>query len=98
MSEVKLDVEVPEELLDLLGRCKLSARDRAGQVRAALAIYLLLAGKASVGKAAELAGYRRIDFRRLLQDLGLPLVVYDREEFQRDRSAIEALERRRKSG
>jgi predicted HTH domain antitoxin len=98
MSEVKLDVKVPEELLDLLGRSKLSARDRAGQVRAALAIHLLLAGEISGGKAAELAGQRRADFEDLLRDLGLPLVAYDREEFQRDRPAIEALERRRKSG
>lgn len=90
--------EVPGELLDLLGRSKLSARDRAGQVRGALAIHLLLAGEVSVSKAAELAGQRRADFENLLQDLSLPLVVYDREEFQRDGTAIEALERRRKGG
>jgi hypothetical protein len=43
MTQVKLDdVELPGELLDLLGRSRLSTRDRAGQIRTALAIHLFI--------------------------------------------------------
>lgn len=98
MVQVKLDdVEVPGELLDLLGRSRLSARDRAGQIRAALAIHLFIVGEISLGRAAELAGERRADFVSLLKELGVPVVQYGKEQYEQDIESVEALERRPKS-
>jgi len=95
MVQVKLDdVEVPEELLQILGRSRLAARDRAGQIRAALAVHLFLAGEVSLGKAAELTGESRSGFERLLDELGLPSVQYDGQEYQRDLKSVETLEKR----
>jgi predicted HTH domain antitoxin len=90
--QVKLDdVEVPGELLDLLARSRLSTRDRAGQIRVALAIHLFIAGEISLGRAAELAGERRADFVRLLTELGIPVVRYGMKEYRQDLASIEAL-------
>jgi predicted HTH domain antitoxin len=98
MVQVKLDdVEVPGELLDLLGRSRLSTRDRAGQVRVALAIHLFITREISLGRAAELAGERRADFVNLLKELGVPVVQYGKEQYQQDLESIEALERQQKS-
>ncbi len=98
MAQVKLDdVEVPGELLDLLGRSRLPTRDRAGQIRAALAIHLFITGEISLGRAAELAGERRADFVSLLKELGVPAVQYGKEQYQQDLESIEALERHQKS-
>ena len=98
MVQVKLDdVEVPGELLDLLGRSRLSTRDRAGQVRVALAIHLFITGEISLGRAAELAGERRASLVSLLKELGVPVVLYGKEQCQQDIESIEALERQQKS-
>ena len=97
MTQVKLEVEVPEELLSLLSGSGLSARDRAGQIRAALTIHLFLVGEISLGKAAELFGEGRTQFEDLLLRLGLPLVQYDEEDYRQDMDAIKVLERRQKS-
>lgn len=98
MAKVRLDdVEVPGELLDLLGQSRLSARDRAGQVRVALAIHLFITGSVSLGRAAELAGERRSGFVSLLKELGVPVVLYGKDQYQKDIKSIEALERQQKS-
>ena len=96
MAKVRLDdVEVPAELLDLLGRSRLSTRDRAGQVRVALAIHLFITEEISLGRAAELAGERRAGLVSLLNELRVPVVLYGKEQCQQDIESIEALERRR---
>jgi predicted HTH domain antitoxin len=94
MTQVKLDdVELPGELLDLLGRSRLSTRDRAGQIRTALAIHLFIVGEVSLGRAAELAGEPRAAFVALLKELGVPVVRYGMEQYEEDLRAIQALER-----
>jgi predicted HTH domain antitoxin len=93
----QVNVEVPEELLRLLGRSRLAKRDRGRQICVALAIHLLLVGEVSLGKAAELAGEPRATFEDLLLELGLPLVQYDASDYQDDLRTIEALEQRKKS-
>lgn len=98
MANVRLDVEVPQELVELLGRSSLSARSRSVQVRVALAIHLFLTAEVSFARAAELAGESRGDFEQLLVDLGLPLVVYGREEYEQDDRSLSALEREPPNG
>lgn len=95
--QVKLDdVEVPGELLELLGRSRLATRDLAGQIRVALAIHLFIVGEISLGRAAELAGERRADFVGLLGELGVPVVQYGKEQYEQDLGTIKSLEGQQK--
>lgn len=84
-------IEVPEEILDLLRASRLKERSEADQVKAALAIHLFLEEVISIGKAAQLAGENRIEFERLLVDMGLPVVRYDLADYQQDLQTIERL-------
>jgi predicted HTH domain antitoxin len=95
MTDVKLDVVVPEELLNLLAKSRLANLDRAGQVRAALAIHLFVTGEISIGKAAELSGENRIAFQLLLRELGIPAVRYGTKDYEDDMRTIEKLKRER---
>jgi predicted HTH domain antitoxin len=88
-------VDVPEELLDLLGRSRLGRRAGSDRVRAALALHLFLDGLVSVGKAAELAGVPRLEFEWLLVEMGLPTVRYDLADYEHDLRGLAEAERRR---
>lgn len=95
MASVTTTVEVPEELAELLSTSKLSSLSRDDQVRVALAIHLFVAGEVSIGKASELSGMGRVAFADLLVELGIPTVIYDQEEYERDLRTLDALEKRR---
>ena len=88
-------IEIPAELLDLLQQSRLGARTTTDQVTAALAIHLFLEEVISIGKAAELAGVPRLEFERLLVEMGLPVVRYDLADYEQDLKGIADAERRR---
>lgn len=50
--------------------------------RLAIAIYLYLRKRVSLGKAAEIAGMSRWDFIELLSKLGIPIINYPPEELE----------------
>jgi predicted HTH domain antitoxin len=87
-------VEVPEELLDQLKRSRFAKVGDAERVRVALAIQLFVGDEISVGRAAELAGYRLVEFHDLLRELDVPTAVYDQEEYDRDQPAVDSLRER----
>jgi len=87
-------VGIPEELIDQLGKSALASRDETERVRVALAIHLFTAEQVSLGRAAELAGYPLVDFQDLLCSLGIPVVIYDRDEHDRDQRAVDLLRER----
>ena len=86
-------IEVPEEILNLMHDSRLGQRPPQDQIRAALAIHLLLEGVISIGKAAQLSGEPRVDFEWLLSKMGLPIVVYDILDYEQDLQAISQAER-----
>lgn len=86
-----VSVDVPEELLELLARSGLPGLDHAERVRVALGIELFALERVTLGRAAELAGYRLVDFQELLRELRIPVVIYDREEYERDQPAVDRL-------
>lgn len=88
-------IDVPDDLLALLGQSRLATRPQADRITLALAIQLCQEGVISVGKAAELAGESRWDFEQLLVEMGLPVVRYDEFEAGRDRRNWAAWQRRR---
>lgn len=87
-------VGIPEELIDQLGQSALASLDEPERVRVALAIHLFTSEQVSLGRAAELAGYPLVNFQDLLRSLGIPFVVYDRDEYDRDQKAVELLRER----
>lgn len=89
-----IPVDVPQELLDHLAQSGLSKVEGPRRVRVALAIVLFASGQVSIGRAAELAGYPLVDFQELLRELDMPVVVYDREEYERDQKAADLLRER----
>lgn len=84
-------VGIPQELIDQLGQPALASLDEAECVRVALAIHLFTSEQVSLARAAELAGYPLVDFQDLLRRLGSPLVIYDRDEYDRDQRAVNLL-------
>ena len=87
-------VEIPQELLTQLARSRFAKVGDTERVRVALAIQLFVGDEISVGRAAELAGYPLVEFYDLLRELGIPVVVYDREEYERDQPAVDRLRER----
>lgn len=87
-------VDVPQELFDQLAHSRFAKVGDAERVRVALAIQLFVGDEISVGRAAELAGYHLVEFYDLLRELGIPVVVYDREEYERDQPAVDRLRER----
>lgn len=87
-------VDVPQELLDQLAQSALARLDQPHRVRVALAIHLFTTEQVSVGRAAELAGYPLGEFQDLLRELGIPVVIYDQEEYERDQPAVDRLRER----
>lgn len=87
-------VEVPQELMNQLGQSALASLDESQRVRVALATHLFTSDLVSLGRAAELAGLPLIDFQDLLNSLGIPIVIYDRDEYDRDQEAVARLRER----
>lgn len=89
-----ISVDIPQELMDLLGQSALAGLDEPGRVRVALAIHLFTSEQVTLGRAAELAEYALVDFQDLLRQLDIPVVIYDREEYERDQDAVDRLRER----
>ena len=80
-----LEIEVPDELIELLG-----LEESKKEAKEALVLDLVRRGKISKGKAAELLGLSLWDLPKLLAKYRIPWFDYDPEELKRD---IEALQR-----
>jgi predicted HTH domain antitoxin len=89
-------VGVPEELIDQLGQSALASVDGADRVRVALAVHLFASEQVSIGRAAELAGYPLVEFQDLLASLDIPVVVYNRDDYDRDEKSANLLRERLK--
>lgn len=84
-------IGIPQELIDQLGQSALASLAEPERVRVALAVHLFASEQVSLGRAAELAGYALADFQELLGTLGIPAVIYDRDEYDRDQKAVDLL-------
>jgi predicted HTH domain antitoxin len=95
---MKLDVDVPQELIDLLAQSKLAQLEPDRQVQVALALHLFVSGEVSRGRAAELAGLRYLEFDHVVLALGLPTVEYGPEQLAEDMAFADEVARRHKAG
>jgi len=86
-----IEVEIPEDLLELLKHSRLGDRSVSQQIRFAMAIHLLQQGIISTGKAASIAGEPRATFELMLGEMGIPAVTYTLEDYRNDREASRKL-------
>jgi predicted HTH domain antitoxin len=80
MTTTTLIVELPEELLNLLG----SPEDAAAKTREILVAEFLREGRLSQGQAARLLGVTRWDILDLMARLGIPSGPETAEEMRRE--------------
>ena len=85
MSKVTLELDVPSELLAMLGRTKSSV---AEAVTTFSILGLYLERNISSGKAAELMGIHKSEFIRLLAHKGVPYFDYQDEELDEEFHAV----------
>lgn len=69
-----IEMEVPS---DVLAALKIGRQDFSHYMRLAAAIAYFQEKKLSLGKAAQLAGYNRLDFLDILAQRGLVVFDYD---------------------
>lgn len=79
-------VELPGELLDLLGSEEEARRD----TRIAVVLDLVRRGRISRAKAAELLGLALWDLPALLAQYRIPWFDYSRDDVERDLEALRA--------
>ena len=88
-------VDLPADLLDLLSASRLVTELDSEPIRVALAMFLFVTERVSIGRAAELSRLPYVDFRERLIEVGLPTVFYGEEEHREDLATIERLRRPR---
>ena len=86
MGKVTLELEVPSELLAMLGRTRSSA---AETVTTFSILGLYMERSISSGKTAELMGLQKADFIRLLAKKGIPYFDYQDEELDEEFRAVD---------
>lgn len=76
MNTVEIKLDIDETIL-------LSMKEKKDDFKKMLLFYTALSlyrkGKLSLGKAAQLSGYNRLDFIKKLQDEGEPIFDYDND-------------------
>lgn len=90
MNSIKIEIEVPEELLLNL---KQSSEEFKKEIKLTMAIELYKKGKLSLGKAAELSGFTKIGFVDMLNFRGEPVFNYTSGEIEGEIQNIRNLSR-----
>lgn len=85
MKTTELILEIPEEILYTLNE------DKSGFIKllkSTTAIELYRSHKLSIGKSAELAEMKLVDFMFELSKHDVPVIDYDADDFQKEISRI----------
>lgn len=88
----ELTVEYPDDLLVASGKPR-SEMER--ELKFQLAVRLFEIGQLSLGKAAELAGWKRLSFAEELGRLKVPVINLDNEEIEAELRALRGDNHRR---
>lgn len=81
MQNVKISFEIPENMLIALNE---STEELTNQVRLSVALHFFKSHKLSLGKAAELAGIEKYEFREELFKNNIPIINYAPDELKRE--------------
>ncbi len=93
MAGVKLEIEVPEDLLSTL---RVSRRDLETEAGRWLALAFFKSRRISAGKAARLARMSLADFMEFTREQGVVWTDYTDEELERELREARELGRRRR--
>lgn len=88
MKQVTVSVNIPEEVIHLLG---LKEKELERELKIRFAVTLYSEGRVSLGKAVEISGLPYAEFMELLADYGLG-IDYGLEDLQEDLQAIKELD------
>lgn len=88
MSNVKIELEIPEEILMNL---KQSTEEFKNELKLTMAIELYKKKKLSLGKAAVLCGFTKIGFIDVLNFRGEPVFHYTDDEIEAEIQNIKKL-------
>ncbi len=88
MDTVKAKIELPRSILNI---CRTDEKGLSETVTTTFIIELYREGIISLGKAAEILGYTKIEMMAVLRDRNIPL-NYDHEELVKDRETWKRLE------
>ena len=74
MTKQTISIEIPSDLLVTLNETKQELQER---IKVALAVHLYVQEKLTIGKAAQIAGYSRLDFETMLSEQNIPISNLD---------------------
>jgi predicted HTH domain antitoxin len=77
MQSVQIRIDIPEEILSNMGKNK---DEFAAEIKLLLATHLFMEKKVSLGKAAQIAELKRLDFMEYLQANKIDIYRYEDEE------------------
>ena len=69
-----ISIEIPSDLLVTLNETEQELQER---IKIALAVQLYVQEKLTIGKAAQIAGYSRLDFETMLSEQNIPISNLD---------------------
>lgn len=81
-----LQIEVPDEIIDLLG-----SEEAKSEARVALVLDLVRKGTISKAKAAEILGMNLWELPSLLSKYQIPWFEYDKDELENDLKLLQTL-------
>jgi predicted HTH domain antitoxin len=84
-----IEIEVPEEIINLLG----SEEDVKKEAKEAFILDLVRRGKISKGKAAELMGISLWDLPEFLAQYHIPWFTYSNDELKKDLDTLKRLDK-----
>jgi len=88
MSELSLQIVMPEKVVLQLQSEELGEEDLAGLARQLLAVELYARRLVSMGQAAEMLGLESHDFVKLLAERNVPLVDLPPAELEREMNTV----------
>jgi predicted HTH domain antitoxin len=81
-----VSIEIDDSILSIM---KITKNNSALVLKMLSAAALFQAKKISIGKAAEIAGMKRLDFENFLTEMGMPNSHYDVAEFETDMKVLD---------
>lgn len=89
MNNIKIEIEIPEEILANL---KQSTDEFKKDLKLTMAVELYKKGKLSLGKATELSGFSKMGFIDMLNYRGEPVFNYTDDEIDMEIQNIKKLD------
>ncbi|OHD11208.1 MAG: hypothetical protein A2086_08365 [Spirochaetes bacterium GWD1_27_9] len=88
MAMTQLKIEIPESIIIALNE---SENEFLKKMKIYSAMEYFKENKLSLGKAAELAGMKKIDFMMFLGEHNIPVINYSTEDFEKELEVLQKI-------